>query len=187
VGTDLPTDWDDTGPAPDFPSFDFEVDPVVLHEEDEQAMFGTADDEPLPITDPELDNAVVEFVDLLNARDIDALAELFAADAEASSLGEASAEGIIDALAAMVWREPDLVVTRGDMGIIPVAPAWILDPDTDRYQLAGLFKFELSDQAEGMIGRLEYVGEDTLEDAVFEVPDDSERAEWEDRSTQDEA
>lgn len=183
---DIPNDWDEAGPPAVPPSVDFDVDPVVVHEEAEDEVMDSTDLEPQPVADTDLDNAVIEFVDVFNARDFDGLVELFAPGAEAFFLGESTADGIASALADMVFRNPSLVVTRGDIGLSPVAPAWLLDPETDRYRFAGLFTVELFDEAGGLIGRLEYAEGEPDEDAVFEIPDDSERAEWEDWSAHDE-
>lgn len=183
---DIPDDWDEAGPPAVPPSFDFDVDPVVIWDDEEDKVADSTDLGPEAVTDPDLDNAVIEFVDVFNARDFDGLVELFAPGAEAFFLGESTSDGIASALADMVFRYPNLVVTRGDIGLSPVVPAWLLDPDTDGYRFAGLFTFELFDKADGLIGRLEYVEGDPDEDAVFEIPDDSERAEWDDWSTQDE-
>jgi len=203
--TDIPHDWDYRAPNDDSPEVDFEVDPLVIHEEVEDEEFQVDFDEDealdedegigdLPDTgvpaatapDPDVDNAVVEFVDLVNARDMDGLAELLAPDAECAFLGETSQSGVIDGLSDLIFRHPDLVVTRGDLGPTPVAAVWLLDADADHYRFSGMFTFELSEDGEGTIDRLDYVEELPDEDLVVEVPDDSERPEWEDWSAQDE-
>jgi hypothetical protein len=181
---DIPDDWDDEASNDDSPEVDFEVDPVVIHEETEDEELDEDSDEETP--DPDVDNAVVEFVDLVNARDMDGLVELLAPDVECVFLGETSQAGVIDGLSDLIFRHPDLVVTRGDLGPTPVVATWLLDADADHYRFSGMFTFELSDDGEGTISRLDYVEEIPDEDLVVEVPEDCERPEWEDWSAQDE-
>jgi len=204
---DIPDDWDDEAPNDDSPEVDFEVDPLVIHEETEDEELDVESDEdeaidleeaeepgelletaiPEDVTpDPDVDNAVVEFVDLVNARDMDGLVELLAPDVECVFLSETSQAGVIDGLSDLIFRHPDLVVTRGDLGPTPVVATWLLDADADHYRFSGMFTFELSDDGEGTIGRLDYVEEVPDEDLVVEVPEDCERPEWEDWSAQDE-
>ena len=180
--TELPEDWDDAGTETDSPDVDFEVDPVVIRS-DEPA---TNDDAPSVPPDPDLDSLVVEFVDLFNARDMDALAELLAADAEADFLHESSGSGVVDGLSELIFRRPDVVTTRGDLGAVPVAAVWYLDADTGHYRLCGYFDFDLAESDAPLIGRIDLIEELPEDDLVVERPDDSERAEWEDWSVLDE-
>jgi hypothetical protein len=181
---DIPEDWDDAGPEADTAEVDFEVDPVVIHAEtEERAEEGGG---PSEAPDPDLDNLVVEFVDLFNARDMDALAELLAGDAESSFLRESTRAGVIEGLEDLVFRRPDLVTTRGDFGTAPVAGVWFLDADTGHYRLCGLFTIDLADGEPPLIGRIDLIEELPDDDLVVETPDDSERPEWEDWTAQDE-
>lgn len=195
--TDIPDDWDEAPPEPEPPAVDFEVDPLVVHEEaeqieepdvdleaDEEAEIAE-DETETTVIDPELDDAVVSFVELLNARDMEALAEMLAEDAEAMFLGETSPSGVIESLEDLVFRHPDLVVTRGDLGPEPVVAVWLLDADTDHYRFAGIITLELAETG-GLIRCLQHIEEPPADDLVVEVPDDSERPEWEDWAAQDE-
>lgn len=192
--TEIPDDdWDETETESvaedESPAFDLDVDPVVIRDDSpdeprDEATGGS--DMASTALDPDLDNVLVEFVELVNARDMDGLAELLAPEAEAAFLGELSPTGLIDGLGDLIFRHPDLVVTRGDLGPEPIAAVWLLDADADHYRFAGMFTLELSDVANGMIGRIDYVEEPPDGDLVVEVPDDSERPEWEDWSAQDE-
>jgi hypothetical protein len=182
---EIPDDWDDAGSDADTTEVDFAADPVVIHAEFEDES-GEGDDGPSEGPDPDLDNLVVEFVDLFNARDMDSLAELLAADAESSFLHESSGSGVIEGLEDLIFRRPDVVTTRGDLGTDPVAAVWFLDADTDHYRLCGFFTFDLADGETPLIGRIELIEELPDEDLVVETPDDSERPEWEDWTAQDE-
>ena len=181
---DIPEDWDDAGSDTDTAEVDFDVDPVVIHAEAEDPQEG--DTASVEAPDPDLDNLIVEFVDLFNARDMDSLADLLAADAESSFLHESSRTGVVDGLEDLIFRRPDIVTTRGDLGTAPVAAVWFLDADTDRYRLCGYFAIELADDEPPLIGRIDLVEEIPDDDLVVETPDDSERPEWEDWSAQDE-
>lgn len=192
VPTSIPPDWDDTGPEPEDPTFDIEEDPLMidvdLAETDEDLLADGFDSDRLDITvaessptpaDTDLENALVEFVDRFNARDMEGLSELFAPEAT-FDLTESLAPGSLDDL---FLRHPDLILTRGELDLSPVAAAWILDADTDHYRLCGLFVLEIE---EGLIERIVFVDEVPEGDLVVETPDDTERPEWEDWSAQDE-
>ena len=181
---EIPDDWDDAGSDAEPAEVDFEVDPVVIHAESEET--DESEDGPSEGPDPDLDNLVVEFVDLFNARDMDALAELLAADAEAGFLHESSRPGVIEGIEDLVFRRPDVVTTRGDLGTDPVAAVWLLDADTDHYRLCGYFAIDLADGETPLIGQIDLVEELPDENLVVETPDDSERPEWEDWTAQDE-
>lgn len=186
---DIPEDWDeDPLIETDAADVDFDVDPLTIHEEGED----TPDDEEIDAVeppDPDLANLIVEFVEVVNARDMDSLAELLAPDAEATFLGGMSQAGVVEGLEDLIFRYPDLVLTRGDLGSTPIAAVWILDADTDRYRFVGMFTVDLSDgdDDESRIGRLDYVEEPPEDDLVLEVPDDSERSEWDEWGTLEES
>ncbi len=186
MSMDIPEEWDDEVSDTDTVEVDFEVDPVVIHAESEDES-GESDGDATEAPDPDLDNLVIEFVDLFNARDMDALAELLASDAESSFLHESSRAGVIEGLEDLVFRRPDVVTTRGDLGTAPVAAVWFLDADTDHYRLCGFFTMELAVGETPLIGRIDLIEElADDDDLVVETPDDSERPEWEDWTAQDE-
>lgn len=136
-----------------------------------------------PPPDPELDSLVVEFVARLNARDMDGLSPLLAAEVEAPFLGELSREGVITGLADLMFERPDMVVTRGDLGNFPLAATWLLDEEADHYQSAGYFLLELSETEETRVGRIDHVSE--LEDDELVVERPAGTTEWEDWSAHD--
>jgi hypothetical protein len=183
---DIPDDWDEDEPVEtDTIDVDFDVDPLTIHEEGENTPLDDEVDVAPP--DPDLANLIVEFVEVVNARDLDSLAELLAPDAEATFLGGMSQASVVTGLEELIFRYPDLVLTRGDLGSTPIAAVWILDADTDRYRFVGMFTVDLSDDYDGTISRLDYVEEPPEDDLVVEVPEDSERSEWDEWATLEES
>lgn len=187
---DLP---DITQPQVD-PDFDFESDPVSDVDEDdiaaadpEEALAPTG--EPSPTTplpesyNVELDNTLVGYVETFNARDWEGVSDLLAEDATSEFFQAANAEELVEGMTELLLRYPTLVVTRGDLGNDPVAAAWLLDQELNRYGLVGYFRFELDDGDEPLIENLEYIEEvpDTA-NAVLEPPEAADIAEWEDWS-----
>lgn len=188
--TDIPEDWDDEPTFDESPAaVDFEVDPLLIQSSETDGSDPDTTELDTPgdaVPDPVLDNALVEFVDRVNARDFDGLGELLADEVESAFLGGFSRAAVLEGLEDLLFRHPDLAVTRGDLGPTPVAASWILDSDTGHYRLAGFFTLELADDTDGLVGRLDYVDEPPEEGLVVEVPEDSERQEWEDWSAHDE-
>jgi hypothetical protein len=107
----------------------------------------------------EIDNTLDELVDLVNGRDLDGLNELLAADAEAGFLGGSSRDDVVDGFNDLFLRYPTLIVTRGDLGSDPIAAVWIFDREADRFDPFGYMTFETSDDAEGLIQRIEHIDE----------------------------
>lgn len=135
----------------------------------------TLDPTPGPSPDPDLDNAIVEFVEMLNARDLDGLAELVAADVRCDLVGAFTAVGVIEGIEDLLLRYPDLIATRADTTSGPVAALWMPDADLDEYRLMGGLVFDVDE--DGRITCVDYLDE-VGDDAVIEVPDESERPEW---------
>jgi hypothetical protein len=131
----------------------------------------------------ELDNTLVGYVETFNARDWEGVTDLLAEDVTSEFFEASTAEELIDGMTDLILRYPTLIVTRGDLGHDPIAAAWLLDQELNRYGLVGYFRFELDDGDEPLIEILEYIEEvpDTP-NAVFEPPEASEIAEWEDWS-----
>lgn len=130
-----------------------------------------------------LDDVLVDFVDLFNARDWEGMTDLLAADVESGFFGNVTRADLIDALNDLILRYASLVVTRGDIGAQPVAAAWLLDQGTNGYDPVGYFTIALADGDDPRIGTVDYVEEvPDDEDVVLEVPDSGERNEWEDWS-----
>lgn len=191
--------WDEDAPdREDVPAaIDFETDPVIALDEDqldEDAV--EADlaplDEPAamePLSTPEnalLDDVLVGFVDLFNARDSEALSEMLAADASSEFFQGSTREEILEGMTDLSLRYPTLVLTRGDLGSDPIAPAWLLDQEDDSYELVGFFRVAIDETDEPSIVSVDYIDEvpDTGE-AILEPPEGSERNEWEDWSITD--
>lgn len=147
----------------------------------------TPDEPARRIENAALDDALDEFVERVNARDLDGLGDLLASDVEAPFLQEVSRAGAVAGLNDLILRHPTLTLTRGDRGSDPMVAAWLFDSDQDRYDLVGYFSFELTGTEEALIQRLDYVEEfSDSDEMVVERPEKTELAEWEDWSNQDE-
>ena len=191
-----PEDSPDAGIAPsqDGPDIGFAIDPVTEVDEADTAAAGaeealTITGEPSP-TEPlvpsyrvDLDNSLVGFVEAFNARDWEGVSDLLAEDVTSDFFQATAAADLIEGMIDLMLRYPTLVVTRGDLGHDPVAAAWLLDQDLERYGLVGYFRIEIDESDEPLIANLEYIEEvpDTPE-AVFEPPEGTEIDEWEDWS-----
>ncbi|MGF1617351.1 MAG: hypothetical protein ACFCU2_06020 [Acidimicrobiia bacterium] len=127
------------------------------------------------------DNSLVGFVERFNARDWEGVSDLLAEDVTSDFFQATTAEDLIEGMIDLMLRYPTLVVTRGDLGHDPVAAAWLLDQDLERYGLVGYFRVEIDESDEPLIANLEYIEEvpDTP-NAVFESPEGTEIDEWED-------
>ena len=180
-----PQDRPDPGlpPSQDEPDTDLVNDPVEEVWEEDGAPTG----EPAP-TEPfvasysvDRDNSLVGFVERFNARDWDGVSDLLAEDVTSDFFQATTAEDLIEGMIDLMLRYPTLVVTRGDLGHDPVAAAWLLDQDLERYGLVGYFRIEVDESDEPLIANLEYIEEvpDTP-NAVFESPEGTEIDEWED-------
>jgi hypothetical protein len=187
------TDWEESGSDSPPPLFDVDEDSLTvaeslsgLIEEGTEPFEGDrlGPDVSRPVIDSDLENAVVEFVDVFNARDMESLTELLAPHAECTFLAAHSAAAIIDGVEDLILRQPDLVLTRGELDDEPLAGAWLLDADADRYRLTGVFTFSVDD--DGLIDCISFRDEAADGDLLLEEPETSERPEWEDWSAQDE-
>lgn len=138
---------------------------------------------PAPSYSVDRDNSLVGFVETFNARDWEGVSDLLAEDVTSDFFQATTAEDLIEGMIDLMLRYPTLVVTRGDLGHDPVAAAWLLDQDLERYGLVGYFRIEVDDSDEPLIANLEYIEEvpDTPE-AAFEPPEGTEIDEWEDWS-----
>jgi hypothetical protein len=169
---------------------DFEEDPVEIqtmaqNEEDSSAFY--SDDPGRRIDNADLDNLLDEFVDVVNGRDFDTLADLLEEDAQADFLGEGSRDGVVSAMNDLILRNPTLITTRGDLGSDPIVAVWAYDREAGGFDPFGFILLELSDSEEGLISRIEYVEElGESDDLVLELPERSELPEWWDWSELDE-
>ncbi len=122
-----------------------------------------------------VDDAIDCFVELMMARDLDSLEDMLAPEVEASLLGEVSRPGVLEGLADLLLRYPDLVLTRGDLGLEPIAAAWVFDQEQNRYDMVGYFAVEMTDGDDPKIERLDFVEEPADPDELLvEIPDRSE-------------
>lgn len=190
-------EWGEAAPDQDADPgvIDFETDPVTALDEttlEEGADELAALDQPAPmepLSTPDnalLDDVLVGFVDLFNAKDFEALGEMLSPDASSQFFEGVTGNEIREGMFDFSLRFPTLVLTRGDLGSEPIAPAWLLDQEDDSYELVGYFRVEIDDSDEPSIVSVDYVEEvpDT-EEVVLEPPEGSERNEWEDWSITD--
>ena len=125
--------------------------------------------------DSAVENASDEFVDLLNARDLDGIADLVAVDVASDLFDGTGVESAVHGMAGLLRRYPQLIATRGEEGSQPIIALWIPDEE-DRYQMMGYL--ELSTEEE-LIDRITYV--DTPgSDLLVEEPSADEMDEWQD-------
>jgi len=136
-GLEFELDDDEPAPVSQEPVIDFEVDPIDIREVNENGPPFTFGEPDWRIANADLDNALDEFVDLVNARDLDGLTELLASDVEADFLGEFSRDGVIAVFNDLFLRCPSLLVTRGDLGSRPMVAVWIFDREDDRFDPLG--------------------------------------------------
>lgn len=184
-----PEDRPDSGTTPSQDEADIDLDNDSLTEFDEDDLVAEGE-QALVHTDPvapsysvDRDNSLVGFVETFNARDWEGVSDLLAEDVTSDFFQATTAEDLIEGMIDLMLRYPTLVVTRGDLGHDPVAAAWLLDQDLERYGLVGYFRIEVDESDEPLIANLEYIEEvpDTPE-AVFEAPEGTEIDEWEDWS-----
>lgn len=172
------------------PAIDYESDLVHVQSETDDSHWASdlySDDPGQRLDNADLDNLLDEFVDVVNGRDLDGLAELLAADVEAEFLHESSRDGVVDGFNDLFQRYPTLLVTRGDVDSNPIAMFWILDREADAFREFGYMTFEVTDSTECLIQRVAYVDEPLdFEEIVVEIPERSELPEWEDWSELDE-
>lgn len=162
-----------------------EVTEMVESEDESDESF--VDDADRTIENADLDNALDEFIEVVNGRDMDGLGELLAADAEAVFLDEYSGDGVVSGFNDLLMRNPTTVLTRADYGSEPIAALWAYDRESDGFDPFGYLIFELTESDEGLIQRVEYVEDmGNPDDLVVEVPERSELPEWWDWSAFDE-
>lgn len=155
--------------------------------EAEQPLPDASDESRASMDNAELDNVLDEFVDVVNARDLEGLDQLLAPEAEAGFLGEFSESGVLDGFNDLFLRYPSLMVTRGDIGVEPIVVAWLFNQEADRFDPVGYFTLEVSDSEETQILRVEY-GEELpdSDQLVVETPARSDLQEWDDWSEHEE-
>lgn len=125
--------------------------------------------------DAAAENARDEFVDYLNARDLDAIADMVSSAVTSDIFDGSGVDSAVQGLADLVLRYPQLIVTRGEDGLRPVVAMWIPD-EQDRFRLMGYLELSSEDE---QIDRISYVDQPT-DDLLVEEPDADELAEWQD-------
>lgn len=116
------------------------------------------DDRPVPdLDDADLETLRNAFVEAFNARDLDGILEIVAADAELPDTVGEGHEALADELLAVWERSPIVVLTNAQLQEAPAAVAWLPD-EQGRWTRVALVTFH-SDQ-----GRL----------TVIDRPDDPE-------------
>ncbi len=128
------------------------------------------------VADAAVENASDEFVDLFNARDLDGIAEMVTTDVASDLLDGDGADSVIEGLAGLLRRYPQLVATRGEDGNQPIVALWIPN-EQDQYSLMGYFELSTEDE---LIDRITYVDTPGRSDLLLEEPDLDEMSEWED-------
>jgi hypothetical protein len=129
-----------------------------------------------PVADAAVENASDEFVDLFNARDLDGIAEMVTADVTSDLLDGDGVDSILEGLAGLLRRYPQLVATRGEDGNQPIVALWIPN-EQDQYSLMGYLELSAEDE---LIDRITYVDTPGRGDLLLEEPDLDEMSEWQD-------
>lgn len=128
-----------------------------------------------PPDDSETENMVDEFVECFNARDLDGLRALLSPDVQLEALSAAGVDAAVEALGDLFFREPSIMLTRGEIENEPIAAVW--QPGEGRYVGVGYLSFLLTEVDGRLIERIEYV--DEIDESLVEAPDSSEISEWE--------
>jgi hypothetical protein len=124
-----------------------------------------------------------EFVDYLNARDLDGIAELLHPEVTFDTAGGSGSQAVADSLGELVLRNPGVVFTRGELGTEPVVVAWSPAGDHD-YAPMGSFSFTFLDEdGEALVEHIGYDDGPPDEDRLLaEEPDPADMPEgmdWE--------
>jgi hypothetical protein len=133
------------------------------------------------VADAAVENASDEFVDLFNARDLDGIAELVTADVSSDLFDGEGADSVIEGLAGLLRRYPQLVSTRGEDGNRPIVALWTPN-EQHHYSLMGYLELSAEDE---LIDRITYVDTPESGDLLLEEPDLEEMSEWQDWSEWD--
>lgn len=174
--------WDNPVVQEEPVGLDLEADPVTAIDEEElESDLRDETEEVMGGPDALADNLLVEFVETANARDMESLAELLDQAVEADFLAAHTRESVIGGLHELFLTYPTMVLTRGDLGVDPIAVAWLADPEEARFDPIGYFGLEVIESEDPLIGRLIYVeGLPETDDLVIETPEDADHPEWDD-------
>lgn len=132
---------------------------------------------PAPVATSNDSDLIDEFIEFFNARDIDSLVSMLAADIEAEFVHAVGVEGAVEGIEGLFIREPLVLLTRGDADGDALAVVW--HPDPTGHCVVGYLVFEFTDLDPGELTRIEYLEELNAEDLVIEEPDETEATEWE--------
>ncbi len=137
-----------------------------------------------PVVDPVEENVLDELVDLLNAQDFEAVAELLHEDVSSDLFESAGRLGALEGFDSLHHRYPGLVYTRGELGTEPVVVAWTMGEDRS-YRQMGFLTFSFSEGLDPAEGAIEHIGyDDSPEDQAEllaeepDIEDAGEGAEW---------
>jgi hypothetical protein len=132
---------------------------------------------PPPLAATNDSELIDEFIEFFNARDLDSIGSMLAADVEAEFVHSIGSMGALIGLEDLFLREPLVLLTRGDADGDALAVVW--HPTGSGHQTVGYLSFEFTDEDPEEITRIEYLDELNAEDLVVEEPDEVTAEEWE--------
>jgi hypothetical protein len=133
--------------------------------------------QPPPVAGTNDSDLIDEFIEFFNARDLDSIESMLAADVEAEFVHSIGSVGALIGLEDLFLREPLVLLTRGDADGDALAVVW--HPSETGHHTVGYLAFEFTDEDPGEITRIEYLDELNAEDLVVEEPDEVMAEEWE--------
>lgn len=170
---------------PDRGTFDEDVDGFGFHvDADPDRAVDPLEDDAEAHDGPDAVDAVDELVDAFNARDLDALLDVVAADGEAPGLLGYDRANLPQAVADLWDRRPTVQVTRGELEGRVAGVLWEHDGSA-WWRLAVV---SVDDVRDGRVGVLEFADDpDLVELVATQVPDGelvegARWQEWEDGS-----
>lgn len=153
-------------------------DAVGMHVDGPDAESDEAEDDELdPVAEIDTD-AIDAVAEAFNARDLDALLEVVAADAEAPGLLGGDQDGLAESVQGLWHRRPTCCMTRGRVDDVVVGVLWEQD-GAAWWPLATVHVDDIDD--EGRPGVLEFADDAGLLDEVVADPPDGdleEGARW---------
>lgn len=163
---------------PDLGTFDQTADSYGFHvDDDPEAMVDPLEDTVEVHEGPDAIDAVEELVAAFNARDLDDLLAVVAADGEAPGLLGYDRANLPEAVADLWERRPTVQVTRGELDGRVAGVLWEHD-GSSWWRLAVV---SVDDVRDGCVGVLEFADDPNLVEQVdTEPPDDQlvEGARW---------
>ncbi len=132
---------------------------------------------PPPVAGTNDSDLIDEFIEFFNARDLDSIGSMLAADVEAEFVHSIGSVGALIGLEELFLREPLVLLTRGDADGDALAVVW--HPGGGGHLTVGYLAFEFTDGDPGEITRIEYLDELNADDLVVEEPGEVTAEEWE--------